>query len=366
MDDTLVERTPWLAVQLASGERLAPPGSGRLMLNPKADIDGSGRPHVVWAENDTLALPLRRRHSYDRATSLWYARYESGVGWRGARKVYGRLGDGNLTWGQDDAFGTFAVGDDGRGHVSVFGSDSAGHRLFGHILIDGDAPPYLTRLDSLGSGIQHGLIALGDTVYVTYSDRPEDLRPADGRFVWNNIQVFARRSIDAGRTWGPPVEVGRRVSGRTSWVTAFGDGTGVAHIVWAQGLEPDTRGEVIRHASLAPGGDRWSESEMLAPTQDFFGLRAVGDACGTVHIVYQAWQDHEVRLQYARLSPDGWSGPTSPFPGRQLTEYAMAADSTALTVFSLEAIPRDDAPEGNRQQFEFSPVLLRLPIEMTN
>ena len=312
-DGSPVRESPLTAAAIA-GVDIGHPAGRWTFAMPTAVVDNEDQLHVLWAEppgvHDTFdsgRWPPRQ------LTSIWAARYSPASGWSVPERIYegenlfwtpGPIADGVLRGESVDAN---ASRDDRIGlAVATFTGDPQQPLL---LLRRRAARWSVDTIPSLilGGPVEASFGADRAGVYVAF------LAP-DAKARSDVNSVFFARSSDDGHSWGTARLISRSGSYPAHELQLLVASTGVVHLVWRQ-TGPD--GSVtLRHAMSDDGGTRWGKIDDDGAPGQRKRLRAVMDACGRVHAVYEDWSRGPdiIRLAYVMWN-GAWTRPEILFPG---------------------------------------------------
>jgi hypothetical protein len=301
---------PDILVARRIGERaIGRPRGDFTFMAPRAAVDRRGRLHLLWAEADTVPPRLEARDwSMRQPITLWTSVYEPSIGWS-APRVLERLPALKWTNRSGDA-----LGNSGLAQILPVWSRRAvrsGGRSFYYILGESDwqrrdVPLHRSPTYASAAGD-------GRRVFVAYTASDSKWASSENNPARTDANsVFIVASGDSGISWSQPRLVSQ--SGgfpAQQLVTLYHDGT--VHLIWKQ---PVAGGEVVvRHVESADVALTWSKPQDLAPGIEFDAHKAVIDACGKIHLVFEDWRAGTMRgsLGYAQWA-GAWSKPQRLFP----------------------------------------------------
>jgi len=182
---------------------------------------------------------------------------------------------------------------------------------------------------------QHSIATCGDTVHAVWFD---------GRHGWPNAEIYYRRSLDRGETWGPEM----RLTDDTNWsgypsLAVAGE---TLHIAYFESFDEDSD---IHYMQSTDGGDTWSPDTQLTMStvmQDFPSI-AVLDTI--VHIVFHDEKDGNWEVYYLRSTDNGntwdpevrltidpdWSNNANVLTRDQLVHVVWSDDRASTTHFDI-------------------------------
>jgi len=304
-----------LTVATLSGDTVPPPVGDFTFVMPTAVIDDQGALHILWAEPlggyQRLASDMWPPH---RLGSIWTARYRSSTGWSTPEKLFD---DGKqLLWEPG------SVSDGAMAGVARRWDSSTSHDIgiaFATFTGEYRQPVRLLRLRSqqwlvdsvantaLGGAAQASYGANGSGEYVAYLGIDPSAQ-ADVN------SVLFQRSADSGKTWSSPRVVSRSGSTPAHDLQLVSGADGLLHLVWFQTVSGQN--VLLRHAQSRDGGTTWSAVDDDATSSPRMRLRAVADACGALHVVYEDWSEGPAYIRIAyRTWKNGWSHTEYPFAG---------------------------------------------------
>ena len=364
LDESLFRPRPLLALSLP--ERiLGPPGGNFTFAFPKAVVDSRDVLHVIWSEPDSIAPRTGSDWVELSGTqgSIWYASFSNNV-WTKPSQLYRGV---DLQW--SDVQADVKIDNVDRLHVAVVDD-----RVTSSVLL------YMTREGTAWRqtripvhGAVYSSIAVGSEgeVYIAYIGPDTTMLP-------DANSVFVTRSFDAGNTWSSPQLISRSGERQAFEVKVISTPDGVIHLVWAQNLSGGIQAAVIRHIFLISPNERyqlWSFPHDLDVEDGFFGLQAISDACGSIHVLYSTWTVHDsssdpddyVNELWYMYKDSAWSIPTRLFPHLNSLQPAIGSSPTApgVQLFwsarPIESIGREPfRPQMSRRSFQvgrLAPVL---------
>lgn len=182
---------------------------------------------------------------------------------------------------------------------------------------------------------QHGIVTYGDTVHAIWFD---------GRHGWPNAELYYRRSLDRGETWGSEM----RLTDDTNWsgypsLAVVGE---ILHVAYFESVEDSSD---IHYMHSLDGGDTWSPDTQLttsAPMQDFPSVAAQDSM---VHIVFHDEKDGNWEVYYLRSTDNGitwdpevrltidpdWSNNANVLVHDQLVHVVWSDDRASTTHFDI-------------------------------
>jgi hypothetical protein len=301
------------AAYVLGGERIGRPAGRFNFVFPKAITDARGRLQVFWAEPHSGPVTVRSDQWPPRPLiAIWTARYARASGWSSPRSLYegemflwepGPLAGQSTTAAVEQSPVTSAA----RAGAVVATMTGLPHQPLLWVRAHADTWSIDTIPNSaLGSPVQPSIAVDGARTYLVF------LAPAGGA-VQDQNSVFFQRSEDDGRTWSSSALVSRSGPRPAMDVTILVASDHAIHLVWRQ--ERTDGRSVLDHTVSRDAGATWSPPDEFAHPEHRRNLRAAVDACGTVHLVMENWEQGypRVRLEYVTWS-HGWSAPAVLFP----------------------------------------------------
>ena len=182
---------------------------------------------------------------------------------------------------------------------------------------------------------QHSMQTCGDTVHAVWFD---------GRHGWPNAEIYYRRSLDNGITWGPET----RLTDDVNWsgypsLAVVGE---TLHIAYFESFDEDSD---IHYMHSFDGGDTWSPDTQLTTSvvmQDFPSIAAQDSM---VHIVFHDEKDGNWEVYYLRSTDHGntwdpevrltndpnWSNNSNVQVRDQLVHVVWSDDRVSITDFDI-------------------------------
>jgi hypothetical protein len=320
-DESSVRESPFTALTLA-GKRIGRPIGRFNFIRPKATIDSRGRLHALWAEprGGYQTVPGNQWPPRE-LSAIWTATFDQGSGWSKPQKIY----DGaNLFWDSSPmADRDNVVSRSSAPYLNVVAATFTGDAIQPIIWLRYDGQTWTSdsiRTTVLGGPVQPSLAVDGNNLYLTF------LAPAPGRARDRN-SVFFQRSNDGGKTWTASQLVSRSGMDPAGDVRVIVAANNSIHLLWLQATADDK--QIPKHAISRDGGTTWSEPEAFAAPTQRANLRAIVDACGAIHVVWENWQARypHVRLEYARWL-NAWSSLHELFPGWRAMNPALVLSAT--------------------------------------
>jgi hypothetical protein len=156
--------------------------------------------------------------------------------------------------------------------------------------------------------------------------------------------VFFTASRDGGRTWDKPALVSRSRDRMATQVFVVLTDSAL-HLVWGQNTTTGAHADVVRHAISTTAGRAWSLVGDFAPKGGVEALWAVGDACGSIHIVFEKSESGAFGggLGYARWY-HAWSDTASLFPGLMTLDPTVYANRNGSLVMAFLARSQNAGP----------------------
>ena len=313
---------PQLRAIRLDGPSAGGPAGAFWFAYPRAAIDNDGTLHVVWAEpDDKLPTdPALLHGTVPELRSLWHATLHSGT-WSPAKRIY--RGE-RLQWDEVNASRLVVDGRNGL-HIAFVGDDSAG--------------PAVVYLRSEGAFWGRWRFATSIRAGPIYLDLAIDgerraaiafVEPALFTLPRPNV-LFLTQSFDAGRTWTRPLAVSAPDEDPAIEPHVFLDRDSAVQLEWVQQSLGGFTGGNLWHTVLAETGRRSTSALPLPSNVITSHSQAAIDACGTIHVMTQAYPNGRSELQYARVTSGGWSTWSRPFDGTG-AHASLAADGAMVHV----------------------------------
>lgn len=310
---------PFVALVLhpdGSTTRLASPPFAGEFYAPRVVVARDG-PHVFWGEPDSTDAPPPRRSKYRDylpvIRGIWTSAYQGGV-WTPPKLARAPV---NTSW----LFSTGSAPPNYSPGVSIaftnvsaagwsidwLGLHNSWSRNPGVTL---ETPPLYTALASTTPfHLVLGYIA------------------DDPSMEGDKSSVWAVHSADGGRKWSAPARIAGSGGHPASDLAVVRTSDGLLHAVWARNTSGQTFGsQVIGYSFSRDEGQNWSPPEYWSAKETFLNLKAVADAHGRVHVVYQTTLADGLwpTLVYtSRTRTTQWSAPVRLF-GDKLSVRAPA------------------------------------------
>lgn len=288
-------------------EDLEPPPGPFWFVTPMASLDREGRLHLVWAEPDESVeegVLTRSRVSGLPLNRVWHAVRDQGR-WTEPQSIY--QSRRRMSWRR----GVIDIDADVAGTIRVVLSES--DRLV-HLQGRGDdwqvqsIPVFLGGQPSLATVSARRLLIAYSGGEPGRSGRANDL--------------LIVKSDDGGITWSNPQLVHRPKEERVQHVHALAGADGRVHLVWEETAGGSLR-RAIFHSVSQDFGDTWAIPERLA-APNARNTQALVDACGVVHLVFEDWEQDQLRANLAYARWDGrWSAVEYPYPDLNSIEIAL-------------------------------------------
>lgn len=157
-----------------------------------------------------------------------------------------------------------------------------------------------------------GGITWGTDTRLTYSpsvsQEPHIAVSGDSVFVvWHynhntNLEIYFKRSIDGGLTWGEDIRLTNRAS--TSKYASIAVSGSVVHVAWIDYLVFGMSGDVYYKQSI-DGGDTWGEDTQLTNTPGYTWHPTMAVSGSVLHLVYYDYQDNWWEIHYLRSTDKG-------------------------------------------------------------
>ena len=162
-----------------------------------------------------------------------------------------------------------------------------------------------TRLTNVGNSYDPGMALSGSDVHVVWSDA------RDGS---NRVEIYYKRSVDGGSTWGEDTRLTYDDSWSESPSIVINDS--VIHIVWYDWR--DATGDwdyEIYYKRSTDGGLTWGPDTRLTDNPSYSGFPCVAVSGQIVHVVWEDDRNGNGEVYYKRSDNGGLSWG----PDRQLT-----------------------------------------------
>jgi hypothetical protein len=293
-------------------------------------VAGSGsKVHVVWSDRrgGTYELYYKRFVTYwesDQGLTFDYSAYTSAtntrciaasgdtvhVVWyddrtRSPEIYYKRSVDRGTTWGPDTRL-TYDPAVSQNPSLAALGATL--HLAWGDAR-DGNGEIYYKR--SLDGGATWGpdtrltyapgprggqdLVVLNSTVHLVWMD----LRDSGG----SRYEIYYKRSTDGGSTWGPDVRL--TYADSASMLPAIAVSETVAHVVWEDSRDgPSNTGEIYYKRST-DGGTTWGPDIRMTYNTQPSTNPSIDLSGPNVHILWTDWRDMGLEIYYKRSTDSG-------------------------------------------------------------
>jgi hypothetical protein len=182
---------------------------------------------------------------------------------------------------------------------------------------------------------QHSMQTCGDTVHVIWFD---------GRHGWPNAEIYYRRSLDRGESWGPEI----RLTDDTNWsgypsLAVLGE---TLHIAYYESFDEDSD---IHYMHSFDGGNSWSPDTQLTTNTVMQDFPSIAAQDSMVHIVFHDEKDGNWEVYYLRstdygntwdpevrltIDPD-WSNNANVLVRDQLVHVVWSDDRASTTHFDI-------------------------------
>jgi hypothetical protein len=182
---------------------------------------------------------------------------------------------------------------------------------------------------------QHSIATRGDTVHAVWFD---------GRHGWPNAEIYYRRSLDKGETWGSEM----RLTDDTNWsgnpsLAVAGE---TVHIVYFESFDEDSD---IHYMRSTDGGVTWSPDTQLTTNTSMQDFPSIAVQDSIVHIVFHDEKDGNWEVYYLRSTDNGitwdpekrltidpdWSNNANILVRDQLVHVVWSDDRVSSTHFDI-------------------------------
>lgn len=290
---------PRLRVLRLDGTTIDGPAGAWWFAYPRAVTDAFGTVHVVWAEPvDHLPVdPTILRGALPPLRAVWYASLRSGV-WSSPRRIHH---DGLIRW--DDATASRLILDgQNRLHMAFAADDSSG---WGMVYLSASAAPvreWHSVRWHLAAGVAYLDLAIGPTnrAAIVFASAIASPRQRD------NV-LFLTQSMDDGSQWTPLSAISSPSEEPAIEPHVFWDRPSALKLQWVHQRADSFTGGRMLYAKLTGTQNRRTETRALSLVGATGRSRAAIDACGTIHVVTQAYLRGGTELRYARVTDNGWT-----------------------------------------------------------
>ena len=333
-----VRSNPLIATQIGRSSDLPRPDGTHDYVAVRAILDSSGALHIVWGDHpqrrdSTLAF----RWLSEPITQIWTATYQPRTGWSTPEVLASGV---RLRWRPSIANGGFTTENvlgfaapltvgPGSG-IGIFVRKAGRWMRYSAPATEGAASVAVTSHLT--------------TIYMAYL-------AADAESSADVNSVFLTRSTDDGVNWSRPSLVSRSGKHGAYQLNAVMIGTRL-HLIWAQ--EQSNGSFVLRHTESADEGRTWSKTDDVDIPQNAFDLRAIGDACGHLQVVYIDFSHAPARTELKHLTwMNGWSDIQTPFPALSAHNPALAFVNHHMTALVFLAERKAESAKSPQTYLSF-------------
>lgn len=310
------------------------PARDLVFASPKAVLDTTGRLHVLWGEPATKVKEIA---PYKWAplgiSSIWWATYDPRRGWSQPARIY----SGPVAW-SDATIGTVSSEANDKGLV-VAPIERGGVLLLELHNGKWDVTPIVRNIEPVYASV----VALAERrlLALVAADTPEQDSPGGTFYDVNSVLLHSevRRGV-----WRPWKRIQRSGEHPAYELAVLQDSRGRVHLVWRQSVRENYF--VIRHVQSDDNGDSWTEPSDLTPGGTFQKLRAIVDACGALHVVYEDWSEgpDAIRIGYAIREAE-WSSPRLLHPGYVVADVALHRRADGMPILTMLGTARSAGKE---------------------
>jgi len=239
---------------------------------------------------------------------------------------YKRSTDGGATWEVDRKLTTKALGNSDNPSIAVSGNtvhvvwydnrDGNPEIYYKRSTDGGNTWGADTRLtNAAGNSYTPSIAVSGDTVHVVWHDN------RDG-----NEEIYYRRSIDGGTTWGPDTRLTNTgVDAALASIAVFGNNV---HVVW-QDLRWGSGNWEIYYIRSTDGGLTWDPETRLTNAPSVSERASMAVSGNNIHVVWQDGRNGNKRIYYIRSTDGGttWGADTRIVDSPELSERPSIAVS---------------------------------------